>query len=325
MNLKIYILRIGLMRTKPESCVFFLNEMTAEEEYNIVTRQPPRLPKRPVGRLNGNKILLSGNKLFVERHIEVVDLEYVESDEKIFNLLICLVRLPPFYNFILNFREKGEDIEKCQIMFRISEFLRLLMEEKKTNASDLLMESDSKVYEDIYSELLQAIHDELCEYYNFEEDTWSTMGKTQGAKPKLLYKEYSPIVEIFQGKAVSGSQSQEISFEKSRVSLKGFSNIQEAFDSSLKVKNRKITKKPPVLVLVVKEQGGIDILNGSNISLGSHTFSLCSFITEENTMSYCYVKDGEGWHGYGAGGVEKILEMKDVCGYPLMLFYTCNE
>ncbi|AFM99321.1 hypothetical protein EHEL_110470 [Encephalitozoon hellem ATCC 50504] len=314
------------MKVKAESCVFFVNGMTAEQEYEIATRQLSKAQKKPMGRLNGSRLILSGRKAFEKRPMKAVDLEYVETDEKMFNLLSCLLRLPPFYNFILNLEERSQDIGKFHITGRISKLLSLVMEGKKENVNELLMEPDSKLYEDIYSELLLSIHQELCEWYNFEEDTWSTMDRTQGIKPKLLYKDYSPIVEMFQGKAVSRDMPQEISFEKSKISLKGFSSIQEAFDSSLKAENKKITKKPQILVLVVKDQESTDLFNNSKISIGNCMFSLCSFITEDGAMSYCYVKSGDkDWHGYESDGIRDVLEMKDVHGYPLMLFYARNE
>lgn len=311
------------MKVKAESCVFFVNGMTAEEEYRVATKQASKPQKRPVGRMNGSKIILEGQKAFVKRPMRVVDLEYIESDEKIFNLLVCLIRLPPFYNFILNFRERSQDMEKFYIMDRISKFLILVMEGKEDNVSDLLMDPDSRLYEDIYSELLWSIHQELCEWYNFEEDTWSTMDRSQGVKPRPLYKDYSPIVEIFQGKTISKDLPQEVSFEKNKISLKGFSSIQEAFNSSLEVENKQITKEPLITVLVVKEQGKIDLFNNESIRIGNHMFSLCSFITEDGPMSYCYARSGDkDWYGYESNGVRNVLGMKDIRGYPLMLFYT---
>ncbi|CAD25970.1 hypothetical protein [Encephalitozoon cuniculi GB-M1] len=307
------------MKVKAESCVFFVDKMAPEEEYEIVSRHAPKPQRRPAGKLNGSRVLLTGHKLFVQRHIGVVDLEYVESDEKIFNLLVCLTRLPPFYNFVLNFKERGQDIGRCHIMDRISRILGLMVEGRRGDASDLLMEPDSKRYEGIYSELLRAIHNELTEWYNFEEDVWSTMDKGQGTKTKPLYRDYSPIVEMFQGKVLFNQQ--EASFEKGDISLKGFSSVQRAFDSWLE-NEKKITKVPAVLVLVVKEQGNLNLLGNTGIDVAGHSFSLYSFITERDTVSCCYVKDGDHWYGYESDGVRGVSRMEEIRGHPLMLFYA---
>lgn len=313
------------MRVKAESCVFFVSGMAADEEYELVTRQQQRPARRPSGRLNGSGLLLTGQKLLPKREIGVVDLEYAELDEKMFNLLACLTRLPPFYNFVLNFKEKRQDAGGCAVMDRICGFLDLVVEGRKSNVSDLLMELDAREYGDAYSELVRAIHDELCESYNFEEDAWSTMDKGQGPKPKLLYRDYSPVVEIFQGKAVSGGQLQEVSFEKAKVSLKGFSSVQEAFDSHLEAEGKRITKMPAVLVIVVEGQGSTGLLSKGDIRVEGSAFSLCSFIAEQGSASHCYVRSGGRWYGYEDDGVREVSRMNGVRGNPAMLFYAREE
>lgn len=312
------------MKVKAESSVFFIDGMSAQEEYDIVNRQMLRSRKEALGKLPGDRLLLTRKKLLETMKIDVIDLVYEESDERVFNLFVCLSRLPPFYNFLLNFSEGLHDVEEYRVISRLSKFLSSLLGGKRCDVTEILVEPDTTRYGDMYSELIRVVHDELCSKYVFEEDAWSTVGRA-GPKFWNIYQEYSPVVEIFHGKAiVEDSQSQGISFEKIELSFDGVVTIEEAFASFLKREKYRITKIPLILTLVTDGVGQVRSLD-DDLRIGESVFSLHTLITERNLSSYCYVKNDDEWYECGKNEVRKTGRRGEFIGKPTILFYVLKE
>ncbi|KAH9410587.1 hypothetical protein HK407_12g17180 [Ordospora pajunii] len=314
------------MKVKAEPCVFFVKGMTADEEYELVSMQASRPAKKTGGKIGGNRLIVSGSRLFEETVLGAADLVYVDSDEGIFNMLMCLTRLPPFYNFLVNFGDRCQEKTQCPVLSRILKFFELLKSSKHADVDDLLMTADSAEYEDIYTELMKAIHDEMCGLYNFEEDVWNTSKKGQIVRSKMIYPEYSPIVEMFQGKAIVHGMQQEVWFEKIGLCINDSGSVQDAFDLFVEGMKWSITKMPPVFVVVVKEMrknsGKLDM----NLKAGKHLYSLRSFITKRNGTSQCYVLGESLWYRYDSSGVSAFSSIgRDVCKDVCMLFYSGYE
>lgn len=312
------------MRAKTESSVLFINNMSAEEEYEVIHRRASRRRREPPRRLSGERILVSGSKLFGRIDMPCVDLVYDECDEKIFNMFMCLTRLPPLYNFILNLGEKCQEMEEFGIMSRFSRFLGLLTEGREGGVSDILVEPESIEYSGIYSELTKAVHDELCARYTFEEDVWSTASKEQSVEIRTLYSEYSPVVEMFQGKAlVNHPQPYTVMFEKIRLPSDG--TVGDALKSFLNTEKYEVIKVPPVLTLVADGKSNIDVTNDVCLTVSGVQLSLHGLISAGNSSNYCYVRDGDRWYEYGRDEVRRVSGMEFVRGNPVILFYVKQE
>lgn len=311
------------MKTKAESTVFFIDNMSAEKEYEIVNRKASKKTKEVVGRVAGDAILLCGARLFRERPLRIVDLTYDEQDEKMFGLFVCLVTLPPVYNFLLNFGERSQDIGDCRITSRLSAVLGLLARGEEANVNDLLAEPEARRYGEMYSELLKAVHNELCARYSFEEDVWNSSGEE--VRFRLLYQEYSPVVEMFQGKGILGHpQPQSTYFEKIVLSSKDASSVKDAFETFMRMERCEMAKMPAVLTLVMQGRSRVEVRD-EDISIDDASFFLSAFITETETASYCHVKNDGEWFEYGRNGLERMSGMEDVHGSASILFYVCRE
>ncbi|KAM0671721.1 hypothetical protein OCOL_001162 [Ordospora colligata] len=314
------------MKVKAEPCVFFVKGMAAEEEYELVNIQATKPIKKVSGKIGGNRLIVSGNKLFEETMLGTADLDYVDSDEGIFHILTCITRLPPFYNFLMNFGDRCQEKTQCQVLSKILRFFELIKSNKHADVDDILVSADSVEYEDIYTELMKTTHDEMCGLYNFEEDAWNTSKKGQILKSKIIYPEYSPIVEMFQGKAIVNGLQQEVYFEKVGICINESGGVQNAFDLFIESMNWSIIKMPSVLAVVVKEMKNNSGKLDMNLNVGKHLYGLRSFITKRNGASQCYVLSESIWYRYDSSGVCAVPSIgSEVCKHLCMMFYSEYE
>lgn len=308
------------MKIKTKNTVFFTNKLTVEQEYKIVNSKQTDKRKDVLQRIPGEGIFTARTD---EVNLYKTNFIYNEEDEKVFNIFMCISKIPVFYDFIIDFVERCEDIECFPILERISKFLSIMI--NKTEESDIttfLPETEKTTYAEIYSDFIKSIHDELISGYVFEEDTWNVVGKENLSKKKAIFSEYTPISDIFIGKVYGGtSQLGGPDFDKLTLDFEGLKTTDKVISALIKSENCKITSTPYILTVVIKDASRTNILENNDILVNNTLYTLNSFVTETDFGPHCYVKSSDSWIQYNRSGVENIFNITLSVGHPVIMFY----
>jgi hypothetical protein len=310
-----------MMKLRAESAVFILENCSAQEEYDLVHSRAQKARRETPPKH-------AGDDLLVDEHVQrpMVDLMganlvYSEENERVFNLYLCLVSIPVFYHFLTNLGEKCSEIGDLQITSSMHKFLQNMAAGRECVVDELLPEATMTMYGDLYSDLLATLQSELCERYFFEEDVWTTQSKDAVEKSKPAYQEYSPIVEMFHGKVRNGLyQLKGPSFEKIVLAFGGRMTVKRALEQLKKEERCFVTKQPQILTLVV-DNSKIEVEGNNDVYFEKTLFSLCAFVTETESASYCYAKHGSTWYEYSGAEVKRCTVV-DSMGYPSIMFYA---
>jgi hypothetical protein len=313
-----------MLRLRSGNTVFILENCSAQEEYDIVHSRPRQSRRETGTKLSGDCLLVYENPQEPIADLKGADLIYSEENEGVFNLYLSLVSIPAFQHFLVSLVEKCPDLEDLSILSSMHKFLQHMVDGKEHVVDDLLPEATVTRYSDLYSDLLSTLHSELCERYFFEEDEWSAPNKENARKSRPIYQEYSPIVEIFQGKVKNGLyQLKGPSFEKIRLSSNGHSTVRRAVEQLRKEERCFVTKMPQILMFFV-DDSKIELESNNDVYFEKAHLLLHAFITETESSSYCYVRHGNDWYEYSRTDVRRCTTT-DTMGYPSILLYSPSQ
>lgn len=311
------------MKVKAPARVFFVAGVSAEDEYEIVHKQLMRRFKRI--RMPGDLIQRNYTHQPLPMSMDGVDMKYDAGSESVFNITMCILRIPLFQKLISTIGYVCSDIESLEIIYSTSKLLSALCRGNPVDVSGYVAESNKRSYSEIYSELLEAIHKELCFEYVFEEDSWISREKNSASECKKMYKDFSPIVDIFQGKMQQASPSnEEWRFEKICLSMEKWSSVQNALDMYLKEKKYKVTTLPKTLTVVFDTGCGNVNESTKQLIISKHVYIPVSILSRHDDNDYCYLKcyGNDGWNEYGRYHVKKQLPSEQMQGRSLMGIFT---
>ncbi|KAG0441162.1 hypothetical protein DMUE_1256 [Dictyocoela muelleri] len=158
--------------------VYFTQDLTVTEEYNLIVGKKDNNDKKEINRSFGNS-LIKKSTLFTP-----IDLSINEyQNERLFFVLISMISCPPFYNLL-----RSMEIKKKKVMSLGSSILEFI---NTGHLSEIFL---GIRYDKIFHSICAKLHSELTECYFFEENEWNESTKIEKLR---IYKEYSPIVELF--------------------------------------------------------------------------------------------------------------------------------
>lgn len=243
------------MKIKPSSSVCFLKSFSLEEELAFINQPTEQKSKVNKNKLFGKNLQLSNAQLIKPYVIDYRDLYYSLENQDFVFLVLMLLSAHPFANFLCNFKEKILDLREYPLFSKLINLLEI----KDTRYIDGLVPFEGCT--DIkqgYSFILKCLHQELISNFHFEEDAWNVQKKSK--QHKIIYSEYSPIVEIFQGK---------LQEEVGEVKAGSFEIIKD-----LEILTSNNCKKKPYVIL--KE--------GSPSSKKIEGYNISSFLTEDRKL-----------------------------------------
>lgn len=189
--------------------VFFLNKLTVEEEYEIINAEvkevlmQPKEVMKPIVRINGNFLYEKGENLY--EHHKLIPKPIDINQKSLYPLITSILFLPPFCNFIETLQKKDANFSDSETLLKIFEIQKYFSEKntkfpfQKFIRLELATSSDFGDLFKTFNEFLQTLHEELIKRYTFSEDSWKDPYESL-AKPKQIFSEYSPIVDLFQMK-----------------------------------------------------------------------------------------------------------------------------
>lgn len=198
------------MQDKLDNTVFFLSELTDEEQYRLINRKAVENPEMQIIINNKRHVQKTDGSVFYRACTDLyqpVNL-YPKQLKAGFNEINCMLSTmlftPPFYNFLRVMCEKiGIKIEELDHLDAISELFRYFINEFTEippNIDFNQIEENIDVHKNklfyVYDELLKRMHEDLVRRYHFSEEVWKDAENDKLTK-KPIFIDFSPIVDIF--------------------------------------------------------------------------------------------------------------------------------
>ncbi|WUR02426.1 uncharacterized protein VNE69_01363 [Vairimorpha necatrix] len=183
------------MKIKSSQNVFFLDTISLTDELKIIENPIENKPKITKNKSFGKCLQLSDKKLIKNNIRNYKDYFYNSENQNSVFLVLMLLSAHPFRNFLENFKENISDTRDFPLF---DKFINLFVNKQILDINQFIPFEDCSDFLGGYSFILRSLHQELVSSMHFEEDSWNLQKK--GKSIKSIYSEYSPIVEIFQGK-----------------------------------------------------------------------------------------------------------------------------
>lgn len=198
------------MEKKLSETVFFLKDLSVDEEYKIINSKVAEDPelqiinenRKHAQQTSGNAFYRSSKELY--RHPSLHYKVQSTGDNNLMSSLVsALVFLSPVFNFLESMALRvQENIYKTPIVAKILDVARYFSDEDGAHFPlqkwDRLDVSVSPLFGNIFylfEELLKLLHNDLTRRYKFVEDAWEE--SSSRVRAKSLYAEFSPIVDMF--------------------------------------------------------------------------------------------------------------------------------
>ncbi|KAK6090780.1 hypothetical protein P3W45_000025 [Vairimorpha bombi] len=288
------------MKIKSNESVHFLDSLSLDEELHLINQQPEIKPKVTKNKAFGKSLQLDENALLNKNNFEFVDFLYKYENENAFFTTMMLLSASPFTNFLDNCKEKIPDLQNYPVLEKMITMLDIIRSSKTVDIEKYIPYEECTDLKDGYSFLLRNIHQELCTYMHFEENAWSSQKK--GKAFRNIYPEYSPIVEIFQGKIQDDVGSMKA----------GYFEIVKDIDFSSLVNSSNCKKIPSVIL----------VQNGK-ISKADGFIPTSVFTSNGKSLSLVLIGTDKGYE-YTSTGF-KILDSTDDIKNIKYIIYSRNK
>ncbi|RVD93182.1 hypothetical protein TUBRATIS_002880 [Tubulinosema ratisbonensis] len=288
--------------------VYFLNKLTVEEEYEIINAEvkealmQPKEVMKPVIRQDGNIFYRNNEDLYEEMNLNPKPIDI--SQKSLYPLITSILFLPPFYNFLEEFKRNSTNFSESDTFFKIYEFFKYFQQRNakfvnlKFLRLELALNSDFTDLFKTFNELLQTLHEESIKRFFYTENSWKDASESL-AKPKQIFSEYSPIMDLFQLKIKKNSHKK--------------SNLDIEFTTSFEVDCSKI-EFTKFIHSISPFEGKFSIIKYSHIisfkltnchtplpqkiSMKDKSYRLMSLVCKEEEDYFCVVNNN-GWYRIG--------------------------
>ncbi|ELQ76025.1 hypothetical protein THOM_1023 [Trachipleistophora hominis] len=292
------------MRDNQEN-VFFLEDITLEEEYHLVFPDETKNTKKDkVQRIFGNKLLPTSQNLRDTDFTLEDGRSYTDNSAEL--VMLALLNNKIFYNFIEDLDEKIN--RKIVYTPFINSLINYLKDYYKNNFRDF-----NDDFMNVYRMICKRIHDDLVDTHFFEEENWTSKIKKSYKSEKKIFEKYSPIVEIFHGKyeGQDGRTFYKIYRDHLDITVKeGTNDISGSVRDYFQSTNIKVNKYPLILVLKFenkKKLGVQDIL-----TIERTKYNLSGFITYAEPTHKAYLNNHGKWLMCSDGSITSVdIDEKD--------------
>lgn len=330
------------MEKKLSETVFFLKDLSVDEEYKIINSKVAEDPELQIVNENrkhaqqtsGNTFYRSSTELYRPTNLHYKALNAENDDNRLSSLMSALVFLSPVFNFLENMAHKVEEnIHKTPTVLKMLNVSRYFNSEESSRFPiqrwERLDVSVSPLFRNIFylfEELLKLLHNDLTRRYKFVEDSWEDSSFRM--RSKSPYAGFSPIVDIFHIKVKFQSESMLRGKVECLNSLEvdcAKHNIEEylkQFDGKACSEKAKgiVTKYPHVLAIQLFSSGAAKIPEEVSISNKKYTISTLVCTTGDKYVT-C-VKDKSGYAQLGSS--VSNLKGGDL-PTPLLAFYIATN
>lgn len=325
--------------------VFFLKDLTVDEEYRIVKskiEQDPELHiinknKKHVQQTSGNVFYKSSKDLYKRVVLDYKPLDRC-GNNRLNTLISAMLFLDPVSNFLETMAEKvSSRIFETQTVAKMLEVLHYFKKKQEMSFPHQkwpkLDAGISPHFENVmylFDELLKLLHDDLLKRYRFTEDTWEDPEVGAKTKVRPLYPDFSPVVDMFHIKTRNlgerGKATKVVylnSFELN-CSKEDEQECAPHFDLRGHLEKTKsvVIKYPHILSIKLHNSKNVSV--PENIQISGKKYTLRTIVcSEEDTGSYFVcLNDKDGLVKMGTT-VKKIKSDEGLT--PLIAFYIAEN
>lgn len=284
------------MKLKTSPSIYFLDSITPEQEYFLINESINKL-KDKINTANGKLLLFSDFKLLKKNNIEYIDLKYNKKNQNTFCIFMMLISAYPFQNFLIEI----DQIERFPILHNMKSIYNKILTKQSVDIEKFINFEECYDLKEGYSLILKNIHQELCKYYYFDENTWTSHKK--GKALKYIFNEYSPIVEIFHGKILEN-------FAGLNLGFFDFINIEN--NPKVILSNKKGTKLPYVILVKISE------------FLLIENYIASSIIVEEDNVFNIIINSNNTWYKYHIDRFEIVQDVENMKNIRYIIFSKEN-
>ncbi|KCZ81386.1 hypothetical protein H312_01141, partial [Anncaliia algerae PRA339] len=291
--------------------VYFLNNLTVEEELDIIDAQVKQIhltqteTVKPIVKSCGNYLYNRDESLYDEQSFCSKGIDQEQSI--ISSVVTSVLFLPPFYNFVQYLMHTDKNFSENETFVKIFELMKYYQEKNvrlpqlKFPRIELAINSYSNDVNVIFNELLESLHMDLVRRYYYTENTWKDAIENIH-KPKQIFNEYSPIVDLFQSKIKknfykkSTIETEYINFmevDLCKIDFNKFIQSISPFEGKLSV-----LKHPHIMTFRLLN---CNTTIPENIKIQSKTYKLKSLVCSEEDTYFSLVNNG-GWIKLGERG-----------------------
>lgn len=325
------------MDKKLTETVFFIKDLSVEEEYKIVNSKVEEDPelhiinenRKHVQQTSGNVFYRSSKSLYAHADLFNKPLDK-DSDNRLNALLVALCFLDPFRNFLEGMASKLDDrifeIPTAAKIMEIVEYLKKKNDEYFPDQTwaklDVRISPLFKNVFYLHDELQRLFHDDLVRRYKFTEDVWEDSDAR--AKVKSAYPQFSPLVDLFHVKVkkpldkaakLEYVTSFEIDCKATDIAeyLRQFDRGDDR-DGAQSV----VVKHPHILTLKLSSASGAI---PEEVSLSHKKYALKAFVASSKGSYVTCIRNRGGYVQLGPGSVKEGGEMPQ----PLLAFYVATK
>lgn len=286
------------MRDNQEN-VFFLEDITLEEEYHLIFPDENKNTKKErIQRIFGNKLLPTSRNLRYTDFVLEDGKNCMDNNAEL--MLLALLNNKIFYNFVEDLNEKIN--RKIVYTPFINSLINYLKDYYQNSFLDL-----NEDFMSIYRTICKKIHDDLIDTHFFEEESWTSKIKKSYKSEKKIFEKYSPIVEIFHGK-YEGQDGR--TFYKIYRDYLDITTKEGAADMSMSVRdyfestNIKMNKCPLILVLKFENKRKLNVQE--ILTVERTRYRLSSFITHAEPTHRAYLNNHGKWFMCAEGKITNV-------------------
>lgn len=276
------------MSKKAFETVFFIKDLSVEEEYKIInTRIPEDLElqiildsRKYVQRTSGDVFYRPSHSLYAHSDFYLKPLEEGQAH----SLLAALCFLTPFSNFLENTALKIDDrIIELPTAMKILEIIDYFKDKAKKYFPDQDWSRFNKKSQSIFfTEILKTLHSELIRRYRFTEDSWEEA--PANAKSRQ-YHEFSPVIDLFYAKVFTRDRKLE-----SLCVINAFNVSVKKAVSDLEASLSYVVKYPHIITVALN---GATTFPDLKVVISEKNYRLQSIVASaEGKLVACVKKDG---------------------------------
>lgn len=301
--------------------VFFLRELTPEEEYDLIFPNQQTEEKKEMNQLIfGNKLLptLSGNlriSKFTISEGERIGTSLVEM------VLQCLLSNSIFYQMIEDSDEKIN--HKSVYTPFLSKLNQLRIKNQMLDFSDITGDTIQ-----IFRKIIKKIHDDFIKTHFFEQEDWNTKKKTTYKFDKKLFEKYSPAVEIFHGEYEGIDRlNQPFKIMKDMIQIDSSNDNNNSLNDLIKqsLENEKLFIKKYPLILTIISNPHQHIILSDFITIDRKKYYLTAFITKSNSLYQLFMRINNIWYYSIDGVIHKYDSSIDQVFNTCISFYQMDK
>lgn len=305
------------MKDAPKN-VFFINEISLEEEYHLIFPREKRDKRGTITqKIFGNKLLPTFDNLRETNFVLEERKEYSEGVAEL--VLLSLLNNRIFYNFIIDLKEKIN--RKLVYTPFINNLINYLGYGHK---SDFLDIKEDPI--DIFEMICKKIHEDLTETHYFEEESWTSKTKKNYKFEKKIFEKYSPIVEIFHGK-YEGQENRtfyKIYRDYLGIELKDdVSDVSKGLQDYISSEEVEVNKSPLILILKFNNKKKLALQN--NILLKKKKYSLTGFITRTDSSFSAHLNNQGKWYTCANGKIKRTDREEQKDFFVAIAFYQIER